>query len=116
MKTVIEKNKLLDIIKTNREEHIDTYSAAVVAYAEKGVDLLERLIKKLKAGEIIRNYLELPAPEDHTDEYDRAIRMLELDSRDAIELNEQEFRQFVQDDWDWKQSWISSTRSYVVEE
>lgn len=113
MKTVIEKQRLLDIIRANRTKHNDTYEAAKTAYAEKGVELLKKLIQKLEKGETLRPYLNLPEPENHVDDYDRAIQMLELDSRDTIELNEQEFRQFVQDEWDWKQNWLTSTSSYV---
>lgn len=113
MNTVIEKKKLLDIIRANKTEHRDTYEAAKKAYKQKGIELLERLIGRLRDGNTLKPHLDLPIPEDHTEDYDRAIQMLVLDSRENIELNEQEFRQFVQDEWDWKRQWQFSTSSYV---
>lgn len=113
MKTVMDKEKLISIVRHNRDEHAATYREAREAYREKGVSLLEKLIVKLKDGENIRPYLNLPTPENHTDDYDRTIEMLEHDVRDQIELEENEFRQYVLDQWSWKENWLTSTLSYI---
>lgn len=113
MKTVMDKIKLLEIVKRNREEHAATYQGAREAYKERGVELLQSLIAKLESGENIRPYLNLPIPEDHTEDYDRTVEMLEHDMRDQIELEEHEFTQYVLDQWSWKESWLSTTASYI---
>lgn len=113
MKTVIDKEKLLGIVKQNREKHAATYKEARKAYKEKGMDILQKLIAKLDNGENIRPYLNLPTPEDHTGDYDRTIEMLKHDVREQIELEENEFNQYVLDNWSWKQEWLNTTASYI---
>jgi hypothetical protein len=59
-------------------------------------------------------YISLPMPEDHTDDYERAIKMLDLDVREDIELTEQEFAQYVLDDWGWKDQWTTTNSAYLA--
>jgi hypothetical protein len=113
MKTVMDRKKLLGIVKHNRQEHAKTYKEAREAYRQKGIELLQKLITKLEAGEDIKPYLNLPIPEDHTEDYDRTIEMLEHDVREQIELEENEFSQYVLDNWAWKQNWLTTTASYI---
>lgn len=113
MKTVMEKKELLKVITKNRELHKQVYKEAKKAYQKKGIKLLNALKSKLEAGETIRPYIDLLIPEDHTDEYDRAIEMLKYDVREQIELEESEFSRFVLDSWEWKEAWLTTTASYV---
>ncbi len=53
-------------------------------------------------------------PEDHTRDYDRRIKMYEMDIDDTIEMTEQEFAQYVLDDWGWKQAWTTSNTAYLA--
>lgn len=53
-----------------------------------------------------------PAPEDHTREYDRVIRMVEMEVRDEIEIVERDFQSFVMDDCDWSANWASMFGGY----
>lgn len=60
------------------------------------------------------NYsINLKYPESYDKEYNRAIRSVELNVYDKIELSEQEFNQYVMNDWSWKNSFISSNSAYV---
>lgn len=61
------------------------------------------------------NYMiDLRYPESHTAEYNRAIRSVELNVYDKIELSESEFNQYVMNDWSWKNSFILSNSLYVL--
>ena len=60
------------------------------------------------------NYqIGLPYPENHSDEYNRAIRAVELNVYDKIELSEQEFNQYIMNNWAWRNSFINSNSNYV---
>lgn len=54
-----------------------------------------------------------PPPQDMTGKYDRVLRQLKLDVRDEIELDEREYRQFVENDWSWRQEWALSNSKYL---
>jgi len=52
------------------------------------------------------------APVSYEDNYNRAIRMLELSVEEQIELEEQIFNQLVLDEWHWKQMFTSMNATY----
>lgn len=70
------------------------------------------MLAEAKHGKRIRRAVSLIEPMDQTRDYDRAIRMVDLDTRDTLELEESEFRQYVMDDWTWKQQFNHSNRAY----
>jgi hypothetical protein len=51
-------------------------------------------------------------PEDHTRDYDRVIAMLERHQGEAIDLLEDDFAMYVQDDWAWKAQFLASNSGY----
>jgi hypothetical protein len=114
MKSVISKVELLDVIKGNKDKHRDIFLKAIIGYREEALRLLEKMIEKLKSGKTIDQFINLPVPVDHTPEYNRAIKMIEMDVRGEIELEEEEFAQFVMDDWQWKREWIGTVSNYTA--
>lgn len=112
----VHKDELLKKLEENRTTHRATFEAAMVVYQEKMTELLGTLISRARDGKIIphRALYDLPMPEDHTKEYDLAIEMLQMETRDVLIISEQEFRQYVLDLWEWSQSFTSNTRSYVA--
>lgn len=58
------------------------------------------------------NKFALTVPVDYRSAYDTTIAMLEWSTDDNITLAADEFRQFVQDQWDWKDGFISSNAAY----
>ena len=114
MNTVIGKQDLLEIIKENKGKHRDIFLKAIDGYRSEAVNLLERMIIKLKKGKTVDQFINLPVPVDHTLEYDRIIRMIELDTRNEITLGENEFAQYVMDDWQWKREWVGTVSNYTA--
>lgn len=113
MHSIIKRDKLLEELKKNREEHTSIFLEAVEGYRKEALELLEENIEMVKAGKIINLQIMLPVPEDHTIDYDRVIKMIELDVRDEIELEEFEFSQYVMDDWAWKRQWVETVSNYA---
>lgn len=112
----IKKDDLLAKLRANRETHHDTYQRAVDEFQRQQVKILEELVAKARNGQPFDRLAlsRLAVPEDHTDDYDLAIEMLELDERDSITLEQREFRTYYRDEWEWRQRWIGSTQSYVA--
>ena len=114
MKSVnVKKTDLLDKIKENRAKHRAIFEKAVKGYRKAVVAELEFMLDEARKGRRIKRQIELIEPMDQTREYDRVIRMLEMSTDDIIELSQQDFAQYVMDDWAWKQQFLSTTLPYT---
>ena len=60
------------------------------------------------------NYWRGLYPEDHGDDYNGTIRRLELSVEPNIQLDTNEFDSYIRNKWSWKDSFITSNRSYVT--
>ena len=111
----LQKAKLLEIIRKNREEHHAIFLEAQIKYREVAIKLLDRQLAAAREGKpfVLRQFIELVQPVDHTADYDRAIQMLELSVDDVITLTALDFSNLVQDQWQWTQQWATSTSRYV---
>lgn len=135
----IERQKLLEILRKNRADHVQRYEAARKAYVwqsrEKATAQLAEARKFLVHAEerlaVVLNQLEeldekdtrivlvqrveldLPRPESFEACYDTVIRMVELDVRDTLELTPVEFSRFVEDDWDWSSDFDRTSKLYL---
>jgi hypothetical protein len=98
----IQATKLLGIVKENRQKHIADYEEAMTGYRRSLADELNKKLADLAAGGIPDPHSKLPIPSSHEKEYNSAILKLELTSDDIVELEHQEFQQFVMDEWAWK--------------
>ena len=56
---------------------------------------------------------ELDQPMDKTEEYDRVIEMLKMEVSEVVEISQGEFRNFVQDKWDWTERMLISNTKYL---
>lgn len=114
MKSVITKAALLDEVRRNREAHREQFELALEGYRLTAMRTLEARLNDLSEGRTPVVAFHHAPPEDHTPDYDRIIRLLELDQRSELELSETEFAQYVMDDWGWKQAWNVSNSEYVA--
>lgn len=114
MKTVkVEKDWLVQIVGTNRDGHRAQFERAFEGYRAECIRVLTENLAAFKAGK--RTHLvwqEFP-PEDHTKEYDRVLAMLDASVDETIELTSEEFAQYVQDDWSWRERWTASNTKYL---
>jgi len=113
MNILINKVDLIDILQKNRQKHKLDYEKAKGAYAKTAEELLNKLLEKVRSGKVIRQYLELPEIQNHDNDYDRAIQMLELDVRDNIPLEQNEFKNYVQDQWSWTEDFNTTNSMYL---
>lgn len=116
MKTVkMNKTKLLGIIFSNKEKHVKAYNEAVEDYKKLVVKISQENLKQAESGDL-DNIAKIksipPRPVSYESSYNRALLMLELSVEDTIDLDVHDFDQLVQDEWQWKQSFIASTSTY----
>src|SRR5882757_5209361 len=104
----VDKERLLAALEQNRAAHGATYEKAKAGYLkvtkQKLSDLLDRVVEGELVGQV---WLDAP-PEDHTGDYDDVISMMQWAQNDSIELTQGQFKQYIQDQWGWKDSWLTS--------
>lgn len=110
----VKKSDLLDILRKNRESHRETFVKAQEVYRKAVIAELDRMLAEARNGDKIRRAFSLPEPEEHTEDYDMAIAMLEMDVGEEVELNRGEFATYVMDEWGWQMSFAANTSSYVT--
>jgi hypothetical protein len=99
-------------------------STALKEFGEDVDTQFSRLSKKIEAKEVLpysiavrglqwATNLDLVFPENHTKDYERAIRMMQASIYDEVRLSEQEFDSYVLNNWDWKEKFIASNTFYV---
>lgn len=112
MKTKIEKKKLVDVLTKNRETHRDIFLDAQKGYRIRLIAEFEKRLELAKNNKPVDTYLHLTPPVDQTKDYDRAIKMCEMSTDEVVELGEEDFTQFVMDQWDWTRQWKNSNSAY----
>lgn len=112
----VKKEELLAALQENRATHRDIFEEAVDGWRTKAIELLEQRVEEVRKGKMLTVLVQLPVPEDHTADYDRAIRMVTMEVSDEIELDEREFSELVMDDWGWKRQWVQTASAYTVME
>lgn len=135
----VNRLKLLETLRTNREEHNRQYHESVAGYRQAAREALG--VQQAKARRMIDDNaamilakierfdpldplsnqvvvlgqiaFTLEVPQDHTKSYDVAIMMAEWEVGETIALQQSQFQCFVMDDWDWKKSFSVLNRQYT---
>jgi hypothetical protein len=112
-KVKIKKDGLLAAVKKNRSSHRDEFLLAQIGFRDRIIFELDRRLQDARDGKKINLLINMPEPQDHTQDYDRVIRMLEMSVDDEIELSASEFDQYVMDNWQWALATKAINASYV---
>lgn len=113
MNTVkVAVSDLLKHLKKNRDAHTKEYAEAMIGYKETLVKELKVMTKKAAAGEDIELYVRVVKPENYEQSYTEAIEMLEWTVDKEVELDRNQFKQYVQDEWQWKQTFARTAALY----
>lgn len=116
-KVTVQINDLLEVLTNNGKEHHKKFLTAFDAYRDQVIANMESNLAHAKKGEHIAVVINLPCPEDHSDEYDRSIAMLtwaKSAGQDKLEISNQEFRNYVEDDWAWSHAFAATNARYGV--
>jgi hypothetical protein len=106
------KLELLKIIRENRDKHREVFEESYEGFYQALLEQLDKMKEAALARKKVNLHLGLSEPKDQTGEYDRAIRMLELSTDESVSLDEQQFANYVLDEWHWKAQFIASNTMY----
>lgn len=114
----VNKVNLISKITEERDKHAALYVEAVETYKKRFVAEAERFardtIDRVANGIHFVNFAWLPVPEEHTEDFNRAIEMLQWEIADEVTLSEYDFQTLVQNQWGWAKSFASNTTSYTT--
>lgn len=106
--------ELLEAIRANREVHRKIFVESQEGYRKAVIAELDKRLREARDGKRIQRFTYMTEPSDHTRDYDRVITMLEMCTEENVELGDQEFGQYVMDQWDWKQQFLHANSAYSV--
>ena len=112
MVTKVKKEALLKTLHGNLEQHSRIVAEARDGYVAKAKAALEKRLDELRQGKITDLSFQLAVPEDYSEVYKSTIKMLEWTTEDVIELQADEFRQLVEDKWDWTYGFYATNAAY----
>lgn len=120
MRTVtVNKAELLTMLESNMKAHEADFLLAWEGFLERAKQenglVLARLMDA-KLGDRPRLSINLEQPENHADDYARAIAMCNWEVASEVQLDESEFRQYVQDEWSWTRGFTVSNMLYAGSE
>ncbi len=125
-----ERSAILKRVQENRDKHVKDYELALEAYRLEVLEQLSKIYHDVHevflkvTNEGIDNFgskyndgqfeVDAEKPEDHRNDYEQVIDMLEMATADKIELDRSEFTQYVRDEWKWTKQFYASTSSLIA--
>lgn len=110
----VDKGELLRILEKNARAHAEEYLVLERSYKAALKEFFEEQLEAIENGEEPVLYCNLPQPTDHTEDYDRAIQMLQMSLDGDVNLNASEFRTYIQDEWGWKNEHLATSTFYAA--
>src|SRR3954465_4167150 len=114
MDVTVQVADLREILIANRAKHKGEFEVAFERYRDAAILWFEERLSVLEKGEAPDTWFRLPLPEDHTDDYDRMIHMLDMHTEKTIGLSGHEYQNYVDDQWPWTPSTTASNQFYGV--
>lgn len=114
-KVTIQKSELLAAIRKNRETHVADFDEAMEGYRlaiQKGAADIVRAASSAAEPIDLALVTRHPLPVSHEKDYVRVIRMLEMSTADQITVTEQQFSQYVLDEWTWQAAFAATKARY----
>lgn len=112
--TLMDRLTVLDVVQANRATHRALYEKAMEGYKIQVIDVLTERLEQIKNNDPRQVTLNLPLPEDHTEDYDEIIGMLRSNKADEIILGQHAYRTYILDKWGWSDNWTASNTGYVM--
>lgn len=109
----VNRQKLLECLRTNRDNHVREYNQAVDCYQEAMVDALKKKLKEVRSGKVKELSINLPRPKSFESNYTDVIEMLEMSVDENINLDSSAFKAYIRDEWNWSQGFKSIAGSYI---
>jgi len=112
-----------DMAKTRMKEKQDSFDEQIKLIQEDVQREFDRINTKIDKKEKLPNHLTINAiridtnlgltfPQDHTQDYERAIRMMESSVFEQVRLSAVEYDAFVLNNWEWKEKFLEVNGAY----
>ncbi len=118
-KLIFDKKDLLEKLKENKTKHVEHFKKALKGWQDRVREVAEKeIIAKSESGELTRldafRQAELTndIPTSHEEDYDTAIMMFEMCRDTEVNLTMHEFKQYVQDIWEWTGQFTATSSKY----
>lgn len=111
----IDRDQLKTIVLENKQKHVAEYVEAVNDYKTAVLKIAKDNLKLAQTADMdkFKQIKSVPTPpQSYENDYNRAIRMLELSVETVIELEDEIFNQLVLDEWNWKFNFSLSNSTY----
>ena len=109
----IEKSKLLECLRANMKRHISEREELLADRRKKVIEELGRIAACHDDSDYqAPEKTDFPKVPDHRKEYERAIRMAEMSVSETITLSQNEFDQYIMDEWIWKRELFTLSGMY----
>lgn len=107
-KTNISRNKLKAKLEENLNDHKELYAEALRVWKDDYQKYVKEFASKVKGGDFKQSFYPPTKPTSYAKEYEQVIAQLDMSSDENIELNRNEFRQYVLDEWSFNPSFYTS--------
>ena len=97
----VDKTQLLNVLTDNLSKHESELVTLFAQYKAETISQLQQTIESFK-NDVLNIPSFLPKPKSHTNDYNRAIKMVMMSVDTTIELDEKTFSELVMDEWGWK--------------
>ena len=112
----VSKERLINCLKTNLASHKEEFKNAHNAWRVEAIAYHNARIEAIENGAIgtaTKDKLEPAEPASYEKNYAQALEMLEMEVADVVTINKAEFRQFVQDEWDFSAHFKNQVTAYT---
>lgn len=108
------REKLLTALRLNKAKHASDHKAAVQAYRERASEGMKKQLSNITLGKEFTLNFQLIEPKSYEESYDDAISMIEFCQDESIKLDQDQYKKFVQDKWEWQQTFGMTKTLYGI--
>jgi len=110
----VSKDRLVVAIANNRTKPNEEYSLMMSEYKKNLLDATRKMLAENDTKTSgFQTKINLTEPVNHDQEYGRVRSMLEMSVEDEITLSNDEYRQYVMDEWVWASGFELSKSMYL---
>lgn len=107
----VNKEDLLAKLIENMKAHAEAHAEAMAEYEKVMIREAQKLLRRVRKKDFSKLALNLPCPISYERDYNRVIKMLEMSVETQIKISGEQFRQYVLDEWAWKEK-VAATNSF----
>ena len=112
MEMTFKVEELLGILRANLKDHKKIIKEAKAGYKKAIIAECKAKLDAAKKGEDFDKHFKSTLPGDHSRDYERTIKMLEMTVDEELDLTGDQFECYVMDRWQWQESFLATTSAY----